>query len=436
MAERGALHNPEYISHLMSLLKTPEMAAAAIKIVRKSGDTAVLLKALWCSKKPEFMGEIFEILGKAERPLFENFVCFLLQSDAEADFLEFIHIARSRENSAVLARFLWCSKKSEFNAEIWDILLQVSIRFVSNFIEFCADTPREYIQFVDYVRASGSQELLLKCLRLLDCIPQFRAELLNILRASTQFKHTKMLLKLLVESGNDVEFQEFMSIRAHSKEPLVHAEVLHILSESDKHQKLFATLLSSLEICWKQLPTETMVGLLLFYQKSCSPKHQRAFERMLVALWDSRSKPTCGALLELVLRNAARDSLVQQKIDLLERDEARKFRETAVGHEQRVRELLLMVNLPTTLDGISEANARSAFLEYSGLLLPFGQNAQICRLEALVGSQRFAHESVALRSIIAGTFLSRNTENRCHLLMSNGTQQLGLAYLHSLFHGQ
>jgi hypothetical protein len=417
------------------------MAAAAIKIVRKSGDKALLLKALWCSKKPEFMGEIFEILEEAERPLFENFVCFLLQSDASADFLEFIYIARSRENSAVLARFLWCSKKSEFNAEIWDILLQASMLFVSNFIEFCVDTPREYIQFVDYVRASGSQELLLKFLSLLAYIPQFRAELLNILRASTQFKHTKMLLKLLAESEDAEEFREFMAIRKKTEDPLVHAEVLHILHKSDKsdkpdYKKLFATLLSSLKRCWKILPTETMAGLLLFYQKSCSPKHQREFERMLVALWDSRSKPKCGALLELVLRNAAPDSLVQQKNDLLERDEARKFRETYFGHEQRVRELLLIVNLPTTLDGISEANASSAFLEYSALLLPFGQNAQICRLEALVGSQRFAHESVALRSIIAGTFLSRNTENNCHLLMSNVTQQLGSAYLYSLFHGQ
>jgi len=439
MAERDAPHNPEYISHLMSLLKTPKMAAAAIEIVRRSGDKAVLLKALWCSKKPEFMDEIFGILGKVERPLFENFVCFLLQSDYEADFLEFLRIARSREKFAVLARFLWCSKKPEFNAEIWEILLKAPMIFVSNFIEFCADTPQEYIQFVDYVRASGSQELLVKCLSLLEGIPQFRAELLNILRASAHFKHTKMLLNRLAESEDADEFREFMSIRANSKDPLVHAEVLHILHESDKpeYKKLFTTLIGTLEMCWKQLPTETMASLLLFYQKSCSPKHQRAFSRMLEALWDSRGKAKCSALLELVLRYASKDSLVQKKINLLDCCEGYKFSKATDEREKHVRMLLLKLNLRRiTLDGVSEADALSAFLEYSGLLLPFGQNAQIFRLADLVGSQRSAHESVALRSIIAGAFLSRNTENRCHLLMSNDTQKLGLAYLHSLFHGQ
>ena len=158
---------------------------------------------------------------------------------------------------------------------------------------------------------------------------------------------------------------------------------------------------------------------------------------MLEALWDSRGKAKSSALLELILRHASKDSLVQKKINLLDCCEEYKFSETTDDREKYVRTLLLKLNLRRiTLEGVSEADAHSTFLEYSFLLLPFGQNAQIFRLAALVGSQSSAHESVALRSIIAGAFLSRNTENRCHLLMSKDTQQLGLAYLHSLFHGQ
>ena len=474
---------PTEVADLINIFKNPELASVIINNARKSGKQ-FLLCALWLAKKEENIAELFGILIECSMLEIHHFTHYLIQSGDDT-FNEFVHVARARRNWDVLLRVLWYSSKKEIFHEILHIL-RGDISVVVNFLQFIGSSHDELDKFVHIIQLTEDSELNVRILSLLADITKFRAQLLSILRESPRVEHTLMLLDLLHETAKPEDIREILTIRMETINPHIKTAVIHILLSSPIYKSSLRSLMTALrasnkvadkvqyllclqsagihhaeisekvkflQMSWKELTLDDKADVLFFFQKSSNPKHNAEFKRMFSILWDSAEKPKNRALLNLVLQNPPQEAEFRQKLQILDDEERERRKRHIRGFIEDLDEW--------RTDYFNEVSPKRAgalviFREYSAVLQPFGEKAQMVRLSELVESirtkayyfdamknnrtaaewlecvQRTANECVALRSIINGSFLNM-CDGRYELQITKSNMSDGIVELEVFF---